>query len=99
MAEYYRQRASAGLIITEATQISFQAKGYSGSPGIHSAEQIAAWQHINQGIHADGGHSAVQVWHTGRVSHTRCNLAAKRRWRHRRCRPVRVRPCVTSKAT
>lgn len=70
MAEYYRQRASAGLIITEATQISFQAKGYSGSPGIHSAEQIAAWKHINQGIHADGGHSAVQVWHTGRVSHT-----------------------------
>lgn len=70
MAEYYRQRASAGLIITEATQISFQAKGYSGSPGIHSAEQIAAWKHVNEGIHADGGHSAVQVWHTGRVSHT-----------------------------
>ena len=70
MAEYYRQRASAGLIITEATQISFQAKGYSGSPGIHSAEQIAAWRHINEGIHAEGGHSAVQVWHTGRVSHT-----------------------------
>ena len=61
---------SAALIITEATQISFQAKGYSGSPGIHSAEQIAAWKHINQGIHAEGGHSAVQVWHTGRVSHT-----------------------------
>ncbi|MFJ4347755.1 alkene reductase [Pseudomonas sp. NPDC089401] len=70
MAEYYRQRASAGLIITEATQISFQAKGYSGSPGIHSAEQIAAWKAVNAGIHADGGHSAVQVWHTGRVSHT-----------------------------
>ena len=70
MAEYYRQRASAGLIITEATQISFQAKGYSGSPGIHSAEQIAAWRHINEGIHAEGGHSAVQVWHTGRVSQT-----------------------------
>ncbi|MFK0268681.1 alkene reductase [Pseudomonas asiatica] len=70
MAEYYRQRASAGLIITEATQISFQAKGYSGSPGIHSAEQIAAWKRVNEGIHADGGHSAVQVWHTGRVSHT-----------------------------
>lgn len=70
MAEYYRQRATAGLIITEATQISFQAKGYSGSPGIHSAEQIAAWKTINEGIHAEGGHSAVQVWHTGRVSHT-----------------------------
>lgn len=70
MAEYYRQRASAGLIISEATQISFQAKGYSGSPGIHTAEQIAGWQLINEGIHAEGGHSAVQVWHTGRVSHT-----------------------------
>jgi N-ethylmaleimide reductase len=70
MAEYYRQRATAGLIITEATQISFQAKGYSGSPGIHSAEQIAAWKVVNQGIHAEGGHSAVQVWHTGRISHS-----------------------------
>ncbi|MNG74264.1 N-ethylmaleimide reductase [compost metagenome] len=70
MAEYYRQRASAGLIISEATQISFQAKGYSGSPGIHTAEQIAAWRQVNDGIHAEGGHSAVQVWHTGRVSHT-----------------------------
>ncbi|WP_323614325.1 alkene reductase [Pseudomonas putida] len=70
MAEYYAQRASAGLIITEATQISFQAKGYSGSPGIHTAEQIAAWRLVNEGIHAAGGHSAVQVWHTGRVSHT-----------------------------
>ncbi|HGM5578778.1 TPA: alkene reductase [Pseudomonas putida] len=70
MAEYYSQRASAGLIISEATQISFQAKGYSGSPGIHTDEQIAGWRLINEGIHAAGGHSAVQVWHTGRISHT-----------------------------
>lgn len=69
MAEYYRQRASAGLIITEATQISFEAKGYSGAPGIHTPEQIAGWKAVNDGIHADGGHSAVQVWHTGRISH------------------------------
>lgn len=70
MAEYYGQRASAGLIISEATQISFQAKGYSGSPGIHTDAQIAGWQRVNAAIHAKGGHSAVQVWHTGRVSHT-----------------------------
>lgn len=69
MAEYYRQRASAGLIISEATQISFAAKGYSGAPGIHTPEQIGGWKAVNAGIHTDGGHSAVQVWHTGRVSH------------------------------
>ncbi|PKH26546.1 alkene reductase [Enterobacterales bacterium CwR94] len=69
MGEYYRQRASAGLIITEATQVSFQAKGYAGAPGLHSAEQIAAWKAINAGVHADGGHTAVQLWHTGRISH------------------------------
>lgn len=69
MGEYYRQRASSGLIITEATQITFQAKGYAGAPGLHSPEQIAAWKAINQGIHQDGGHSAVQLWHTGRISH------------------------------
>ncbi|MFU9138603.1 alkene reductase [Erwinia tasmaniensis] len=69
MGEYYRQRASAGLVITEATQISAQAKGYAGAPGLHSSEQIAAWKDINQGIHRQGGHSAVQLWHTGRISH------------------------------
>ncbi len=70
MGEYYRQRTSAGLIITEATQISFQAKGYAGAPGLHTDEQIAAWKAINAGIHQNGGHSAVQLWHTGRISHT-----------------------------
>lgn len=69
MAEYYRQRASAGLIISEATQISAQAKGYAGAPGLHSDEQIAAWKKITQGVHAQGGHMAVQLWHTGRISH------------------------------
>jgi len=69
MAEYYQQRASAGLIITEATQVSFQAKGYAGAPGLHTQPQIAAWKMINEGIHAAGGHSAVQLWHTGRISH------------------------------
>lgn len=69
MGEYYRQRASAGLIISEATQISAQAKGYAGAPGLHSPEQIAAWKQITAGVHEAGGHIAVQLWHTGRISH------------------------------
>ncbi|AAM85524.1 flavin oxidoreductase / NADH oxidase family protein [Yersinia pestis 1045] len=69
MAEYYRQRASAGLIITEATQISFQAKGYAGAPGLHTQEQLNAWKKVTQGVHNEGGHIAVQLWHVGRISH------------------------------
>lgn len=69
MKEYYRQRASAGLIISEATQISAQAKGYAGAPGLHSGEQIAAWKKITEAVHAEGGRIAVQLWHTGRISH------------------------------
>ncbi|CNH57308.1 alkene reductase [Yersinia pekkanenii] len=69
MAEYYRQRASAGLIITEATQISFQAKGYAGAPGLHTPEQLNAWKKITQAVHEEGGHIAVQLWHVGRISH------------------------------
>ena len=70
MGEYYRQRASAGLIITEATDISLQAKGYAGAPGLHSAEQIAAWKKITDGVHKAGGRISIQLWHTGRISHT-----------------------------
>ncbi|GKX61583.1 alkene reductase [Pragia fontium] len=70
MGEYYRQRASAGLVISEATQISAQAKGYAGAPGLHSPEQIAAWKKITAGVHAEQGHMAVQLWHTGRISHS-----------------------------
>lgn len=70
MAEYYSQRASAGLIITEATNISAQAKGYAGSPGIHTDEQIAAWKVVTDAIHDKGGLCCVQLWHTGRNSHT-----------------------------
>lgn len=70
MVEYYRQRASSGLIISEATQISAQAKGYAGAPGLHSPEQIAAWKKITDGVHAQEGRIAVQLWHTGRISHT-----------------------------
>lgn len=69
MAEYYRQRATAGLIISEATQVSFSAKGSAGAPGLHTPEQISAWREITRGVHDAGGHMAVQLWHTGRISH------------------------------
>ena len=63
MGEYYAQRASAGLIVTEATQISFQAKGYAGAPGLHTPKKIT------QAVHDKNGHIAVQLWHVGRISH------------------------------
>lgn len=66
---YYAQRATAGLVITEATQVSAQAKGYAGAPGIHSDAQVAAWKEITQAVHAQGGKIAIQLWHTGLVSH------------------------------
>lgn len=67
--EYYAQRASAGLIIAEATQVSFQAKGYAGAPGIHTQEQTTAWKTIVDEVHAKGGKIVVQLWHTGLVAH------------------------------
>lgn len=69
MAEYYRQRANAGLIISEASQVSPQGKGYMGTPGIYTAEQVAAWKQITQAVHEAGGKIAIQLWHVGRVSH------------------------------
>lgn len=67
--QYYTQRAGAGLVITEATQISFQAKGYAGAPGLHTDAQQVAWAKIVNSVHAEGGKIAVQLWHTGLVSH------------------------------
>ena len=69
MAEYYAQRASAGLIITEGTQISQQGQGYAWTPGIHSPEQVAGWRSVTDAVHAAGGRIFVQLWHVGRVSH------------------------------
>ncbi|MDV3352569.1 alkene reductase [Leptothoe sp. LEGE 181152] len=69
MLEYYNQRASAGLIISEATQISEQAAGWQQSPGIYTAEQIASWQKITETVHQRGGKIVLQLWHTGRASH------------------------------
>ncbi|HJV80068.1 alkene reductase [Noviherbaspirillum sp.] len=67
--EYYAQRASAGLIITEATQISRQGQGYAWTPGIYTDEQEAGWKNIVQTVHAKGGRIALQMWHVGRISH------------------------------
>lgn len=70
-AEYYGQRSSqGGLIITEATDISPQARGYPGAPGIYSAEQIEGWRQVTGDVHAKGGIIFLQIWHTGRVSHS-----------------------------
>jgi N-ethylmaleimide reductase len=69
--EYYAQRASAGLIISEATQISPEGQGYEATPGIHSPEQIAGWKKVTDAVHARGGRIVLQLWHVGRVSHVR----------------------------
>lgn len=69
MQTYYRQRASAGLIISEGAQISPQGKGYEATPGIYSAEQVVGWQSVTQAVHQAGGRIAVQLWHVGRISH------------------------------
>jgi N-ethylmaleimide reductase len=68
-ATYYAQRASAGLIITEATQVSPQGVGYIRTPGIHSAEQVAGWTTVTDAVHRAGGKIFAQLWHVGRVSH------------------------------
>jgi N-ethylmaleimide reductase len=67
--EYYRQRASAGLIIAEATQISPYGKGYAFTPGIYSPEQVAGWKSVTDAVHAEGGTIYLQLWHVGRFSH------------------------------
>lgn len=68
-AEYYAQRASAGLIISEATNISPQAKGYEYTPGIWTDAQVASWRNVTQAVHQAGGRIFLQLWHTGRLSH------------------------------
>ena len=68
--EYYRQRASAGIIVTEATQISPHGLGYPGTPGIHDAAQIAGWAAVTEAVHDAGGRIVLQLWHVGRASHS-----------------------------
>jgi N-ethylmaleimide reductase len=69
-AQYYAQRASAGLIISEATQISQQGQGYPATPGIHSAQQVAGWQTVTKAVHDKGGRIFMQLFHVGRISHS-----------------------------
>ncbi len=68
-ATYYTQRAAAGLIITEATQVAPEGVGYPNTPGIHSDEQVEGWRLVTQAVHAAGGRIALQLWHVGRISH------------------------------
>jgi len=69
-ATYYAQRASAGLLITEATAISHQGQGYADVPGLYAPEQLAGWRRVTDAVHAKGGKIVVQLWHVGRISHT-----------------------------
>ncbi|MFN6566616.1 alkene reductase [Dendronalium sp. ChiSLP03b] len=68
-ATYYAQRASAGLIIAEATQVTPQGQGYPYTPGIHSPEQVAGWKLVTDTVHQQGGRIFLQLWHVGRISH------------------------------
>ncbi|CAN5461130.1 alkene reductase [soil metagenome] len=69
MATYYAQRASAGLIVSEGTQVSPDGQGYLDTPGIYSAEQVAGWRRVTDAVHAAGGKMVAQLWHVGRISH------------------------------
>ena len=69
MVEYYRQRATAGLIISEATIISEQAAGWVNTPGLYNEEQVQGWKRVTDVVHAAGGKIIVQLWHMGRSSH------------------------------
>src|ERR1700710_587148 len=66
---YYAQRASAALIVSEATQVSMQGQGYAWTPGIHSPEQIGAWRRVTKAVHQANGLIFNQLWHVGRISH------------------------------
>ena len=69
MAEYYAQRATAGLIISEATAISQQGTGCLNTPGIYTDEQVAGWRRVTEAVHQAGGRIFLQLWHMGRISH------------------------------
>jgi N-ethylmaleimide reductase len=73
MAEYYAQRSTAGIIITEATQVSLQGKGYAKTPGIYTKEQIEGWKLITNAVHQNGSKIFLQLWHVGRVSSPKVN--------------------------
>jgi 2,4-dienoyl-CoA reductase-like NADH-dependent reductase (Old Yellow Enzyme family) len=68
METYYRQRAGAGMILSEATAVDPMGVGYPATPGIWNADQVAGWQHITRGVHDEGGRILLQLWHVGRIS-------------------------------
>jgi N-ethylmaleimide reductase len=68
-AEYYAQRASAGLIIAEATAISSEGFGWADTPGLWSEEQVRGWRRVTDAVHSAGGRIIAQLWHTGAISH------------------------------
>ncbi|HEV7504960.1 MAG TPA: alkene reductase [Thermoanaerobaculia bacterium] len=68
-ATYYQQRASAGLIVTEGSQVSAQGVGYPNTPGVHSADQVEGWKRVTAAVHERGGRIFLQLWHVGRISH------------------------------
>ena len=68
--EYYAQRASGGLLITEASQISPRGKGYAMTPGIYTPQQVEGWKAITSAVHDRGGRIVIQLWHVGRISHS-----------------------------
>ncbi|WP_434984231.1 alkene reductase [Pseudomonas protegens] len=74
VVEYYRQRAGAGLIIPEGSQVSAQGKGYIRTPGIFTTEQIEGWKQVTDAVHAEGGRIFLQLWHVGRLSHSLVQL-------------------------
>lgn len=93
IAEYYRQRASAGLILTEATPICAEGHGYPRTPGIHTAEQIAGWKQVTQAVQGAGGKIALQLWHVGGFRTPICNRTAPCQLRLRRfVRPAKCSP-------
>jgi N-ethylmaleimide reductase len=77
MAEYYAQRASAGLIVTECTMIAAGTSAFANEPGIYNAEQVEAWKKITTAVHAKGGQIFLQIWHAGRAAHPACNQGAE----------------------
>jgi N-ethylmaleimide reductase len=105
MATYYRQRASAGLIIAEGTNISPQGRGYAFTPGLFSHAQIEGWRPVTGAVHEAGGHIFVQLWHVGRVSHPSLQPGSQLPVAPSAIRPAGTsyteqgfRPCVTPRA-
>lgn len=75
--EYYRQRAGAGLIITEGAQVSERGVGYINTPGIYSEEQVSGWKKVTDAVHEEGGKIFIQLWHVGRISHPKFHNGEK----------------------